>query len=163
MNPPNASDRHASDRRSGVSRYLVWGGGLLLLLVVSFALGTIVGSRPVENLSQRVEQAEMAARESETRSAALEARLHAHQALSLLHRSMLDMDDRNFGTANQRLDDVVATLARVDPEAIGPAAGSLEALRMELAELDLRVADDLGEQRSTLAGLVQRLVELLGA
>jgi len=122
-----------------------------------------VGSRPVEGLSQRLGQAEMAARESGTRVAALEARLHAHRALSLLHRTMLDVDDRNFGTANQRLDDAGAALARVDPDAIGPIAGSLETLRLELVALDLRVADDLAEQRSTLSGLADRLVELLGA
>jgi len=158
MKPPNVSDR-----QFGLPRPVIWGGGILLLLVISFAMGTFVGSRPVGELTRRVEQADIAAQEGEAREAVLEARLHAHQALSLLHRTMLDMDARNFGTANQRLDDVVAALAQVDRGAFGPDAGSLEDLQRELAELDLRVADDLAEQRRTLSGLVERLVELLGA
>jgi hypothetical protein len=158
MNPPNASDH-----RSGLPKPVIWGGGILLLLVISFAMGTFVGSRPVGELTRRVDQADIAAREGQAREAALEARLHAHQALSLLHRTMLDVDARNFGTANQRLDDVVAALAQVDRDAFGPGAGSLDNLQGDLAELDLRVADDLAEQRSTLSGLVERLVELLEA
>jgi hypothetical protein len=153
----------SSDRLFGLPRSVAWGGGLLLLLLAAFALGLMVGARPIDDLSQRVEQAEAAAQETEAQAAGLEARLHAHRALSLLYRTMLDVDARNFGTANERLDEVAAALAQVNRDAIGPAAEDLEELQRDLGALDIRVADDLAEQRSTLAEFAQRLVELLGA
>ncbi len=146
----------------GLPRFVVWGGGLFLLLLAFFFVGFQVGARPIDDLTARVERAEVASQDSETRAEALEARLHGQRALSLLYRTMLDVDARNFGTANERLDEVSAALAEIDHAAIGLAAEDLDALRRDLEELDLRVADDLAVQRSILSDLAQRLVELLG-
>jgi hypothetical protein len=146
---------------SGLPRSVVWGGGLLLLLIVTFIVGWTVGARPIDDLRHGVEQAEARAEASGLIAGELEARLHAHRGLSLLYRTMLDVDARNFGTANQRLDEAAAALAQVDLDAIGPAATELEDLRRELGELDLRVAEDLEEQRSTLAELARRLATVL--
>jgi hypothetical protein len=105
-----------------------------------------------------VEQAEVRSAESEAAAARLEARLDAYRGLALLHNAILDLAARNFGTANQRLDEAVAMLARVDREHLDPGvAREIQALHGELAELDLRVAEDLASQRATLAGLAKRL------
>ncbi len=139
----------------GLPRFVFWGGSVLVFFLVSFAVGFAVGARPVGDLTQRVEQ-------TEARAAAIEARLHAHEALSLLYRTLLDVDARNFGIANERLDAATAALGRVNPEALGTDAAELDALLMELAALDVRVAADLAGQRGMLSGLAQRLAEILG-
>ncbi|HEX6228769.1 MAG TPA: hypothetical protein VFZ41_04810, partial [Solirubrobacterales bacterium] len=101
--------------------------------------------------------------DAEATAARLEARLNAYQGLALLHRTILDLDARNFGTANQRLDAAAATLTRVDEDRLDPGvARELQAVREELAALDLRVAEDLAGQRATLAGLAERLDGALG-
>jgi hypothetical protein len=92
----------------------------------------------------------------------LEARLQANRALTLVYESMLDVDARNFGTANERLDEAATVLAGIDPDAIGAAAEELEIIRQELATLDVRVAGDLAQQRVVLTGLAQRLGQVLG-
>lgn len=147
----------------GLPRPMAWGGAVLLLALVVFGVGWMMGARPIDELTRNVEEAGARAEANALLAEGLEARLHAHQALSLLYRTILDMDARNFGTANQRLDEAAAMLAQVDPNAIGPAATELEELRRELGELDLRVAEDLAEQRSILAELARRLAAVLDA
>lgn len=149
--------------RSGLPRPVVWAAGLLLLAVVLFGVGWVVGTRPIEDLNRDVEQAEARAEAEALLVQGLEARLDAHRALSLLYRTMLDVDARNFGTANERLDEAAAALARVDPNAIEPAGPELDDLRRELGQFDLRVAEDLAEQRGALEDLARRLAVILDA
>lgn len=141
----------------GLPRFAVWGAALVVVILVSFLAGWMMGARPIDDLTVRAELAEAGARASDIAAGELESRLLASQALSLLYRTASDVDARNFGTANERLDEAAATLARVDPVAIGPSAGTLETLRMQMEALDLRVADDLEGQRAALAELIQRL------
>jgi hypothetical protein len=159
----SSQDPPASHGLFGLPRSVAWGGGLLLLALVVFGVGWLMGARPIDNLNRDVEQAEARAEANALLLEGLEARLDAHRALSLLYRTMLDVDARNFGTANQRLDEAAAALAQVDPMAIGPAAADLQSLRRELGELDIRVAEDLAEQRGVLAELARRLAALLDA
>jgi hypothetical protein len=166
MTSDPASDSSSQDPSAspfGLPRPVAWGGGLLLLALVVFGAGWMMGARPIDNLNRDVEQAEARAEANASLAEGLEARLNAHRALSLLYRTMLDVDARNFGTANQRLDEAAAALAQVDPNAIGPAATDLENLRRELGELDLRVAEDLAEQRGILSDLARRLAVILDA
>ena len=158
-----SQDPSASPGLFGLPRAVALGGGVLLLALVVFGVGWMMGARPIDNLNRDVEQAEARAEANAALAEGLESRLHAHQALSLLYRTMLDVDARNFGTANQRLDEAAAALARVDPNAIGPAAADLDDLRRELGELDIRVAEDLAEQRGILSELARRLADVLDA
>jgi len=145
----------------GLPPFVVWGGGLLLLFLVAFGAGFIVGAQPIGDLSERLEQVETRAQETEARATGLEARLNAHRALSLLYRTMLDVDARNFGTANERLDEAASALAAVDRNAMGPAGEDLDALERELTGLDIRVAADLAQQRDVLSELARRLASVL--
>lgn len=150
-----------SDGPFGLSPFVVWGGGLLLLALVAFAGGFLVGSQPIDDLSERLVQVETTAQEREAQVAGLEARLNAHRALSLLYRTMLDVDARNFGTANERLDEAASALAAVNRNAMGPGGGDLDALERDLTALDVRVAEDLARQRTVLAELARRLASIL--
>jgi hypothetical protein len=146
----------------GLPRSVLWGGAVFLAFIVFFAVGLSVGRRPVGDLTQRADRAETAAGDAEARADDLEARLHGQRALALLYQTMVDMDARNFGTANERLTEVVAALDRADRTRLGADAAELEAIRDELAALDIRVATDLAGQRATLSGLAQRLASALG-
>jgi hypothetical protein len=122
----------------------------------------VVGNRPVSDLNLRVTEAETSAQESADRVGEMEARAHAFRALSLLHMTLLDVDARNFGIANTRLDETVSALQQVDGGRISVDTSELDAIQRELANLDIRVAADLAEQRSLLADLARRLAEVLG-
>jgi hypothetical protein len=147
---------------SGMPRSAIWGAAALVVVLVLLGVGYALGVRPVEDLRERTGQAETRAEAGEARIGELEAQLEANRALALLYRTMLDVDARNFGTANERLDEARAALDRVDGNAIGAAAGEVEALREELRALDIRVAEDLSGQRSRVAEMARRLAAALG-
>ena len=145
------------NRPSRLRRFAIWGGGLLLVL--SFIGGLLVGRRPIAALTQRMQQAETRADSAEARFADVDARLQAYRALSLLNQTIVDLDAQNFGVANTRLDEVVAALDRAR---VGAAAGELEAVRNELAGLDIQPSAAPDGQRATLSGLTRRLAAALG-
>lgn len=134
--------------------------GLALVLIL-LGVGYAVGVRPAGELRVRAQQAETRLEAADARIAGVEARLQAHQALVLLYRTMLDVDARNFGTANDRLDEAAAALGLVNQQAIGSAAGEVEALLREIASLDIRVAEDLSNQRDRVADMARRLAAVL--
>jgi len=147
---------------SGMPRSAIWGAAALVIVLILLGVGYALGNRPVADLRDRSAQAETRAEAGDARVAELEARLEANRGLALLYRTMLDVDARNFGTANERLDEAAAALDRVDRDAIGAAADEVEALREELRGLDIRVAEDLSGQRSQVADMARRLAAALG-
>jgi hypothetical protein len=128
------------------------------VLVVLFALlvGWLLGRAPVGDLQSRVQTVE------QQRDQAA-ARAEAGEALALLYRSVLDLDVRNFGTANDRLNRSAALLGAVDARALGVSPEALAELQQALAEKDIRVAEDLDQQRAQVLGYAQELAELTGA
>lgn len=151
----------ASPRTFGLPRPVVMGGGVLVLLIVAFVVGYVVGNRPVGDLVQQVERLETDLQQNQLLMEQVEVRLDAHRALALVYESMLDVDARNFGTANDRLVRAADILAGIDAEAIGPPAGDLAVIEEEIRGLDIRVAEDLAGQRDNLAELARRFARVL--
>ena len=121
-----------------------------------------MGRRPVDALTQRMQQAETRADSAEARFADADAHLQVYRALSLLRQTIEDLDARNFGVANTRLDEAVAALDRVDPARVGPAAAELDAVRNALAGQDIQPTAAPEGQRATLSDLARRLAAALG-
>lgn len=155
--PPPASpaDSSSTSPSKPLPRWVTWGGGVLVALLVVFIVGLLVGRGPIAGLTDRAERAE-------ARTAQLEAQLHAQQALSLVYRATLDLDARNFGTANDRLDSAADALARTDAAALQANPAELDALRQEMNAADIRVAEDLAAQRAALSDFARRLVAMMG-
>lgn len=93
--------------------------------------------------------------------AAVQARLRLVQARALLFEAALDLERRNFGIANERLDAVTAQLERVRGGSGVADSAALGVLQREVAGMDLRVAENLAEQRSRVLDLAARLDALL--
>lgn len=82
-------------------------------------------------------------------------------ARSDLYRAAADLDDRNFGLAEQSVNGAAKALAQV--EELGPVSPELRSLREKLAGTDLTVAENLESQRATLLGLAGELDSAMGA
>lgn len=84
------------------------------------------------------------------------------RARSHLFETALDLERRNFGTANARLDEAARQLAEVEAEEHPGIAN----LRAEIAATDLRVASDLSAQRDRVLSFAARVdtiaAELVG-
>ena len=82
------------------------------------------------------------------------------RARALLFETALDLERRNFGTANSRLDQVSEHLASLDGQVDPPR---IDSLRAQISRMDLRVASDLAGQRAAVLGLAARLDTLIAA
>jgi len=159
------SDTSPSDSRSGpwgLPRWAAWGIGIPALFIVAFGVGYMAGGAPVGDLNERVGQLEDRAQEAEAQAERLRSEVSAQQALALLYQTMLAVDARNFGIANERLEQVEVALGRTQPELLGIDAEAFRSVQADIAAMDVRVAEDLAGQRSTLAALGQRLSDLIG-
>lgn len=90
--------------------------------------------------------------------AAAQDRIALLHARSLVFETALDLERRNFGTANTRLDETERLLASVRDASALPR---LEALRSEIAGTDLRVASDLARQREMVLGFAAALDSII--
>ncbi len=159
------SDTSPSDSRSepgGLPRWAAWGLGILALFIVAFGVGYMAGGAPVGDLDDQVAQLAGQVEDAETEVDRLRSEVSAHQALSLLYQTMLAVDARNFGIANDRLGQVQGALGRTQPELLGIDANAFRSVQTDIAAMDVRVAEDLAAQRSTLEALGQRLSDLIG-
>lgn len=159
------SDTSPSDSRSGpggLPRWAAWGIGILILVIIGFVAGYVVGNAPVGDLSEQVAQLEERAEAGEAEAERLRSAFSAQQGLSLLYETILAVDARNFGIANEHLDEAEDALARTQPELLGVDAEAFRSVQSDIAAMDVRVAEDLAGQRSTLAALSERLSGLLG-
>jgi hypothetical protein len=95
---------------------------------------------------------------AEARAAAVESRTHAFEALSLLYRTAIDLEARNFGVANDRLEAAATALGRADRATLGADLGDL---RERMAGTNLVVAEDLSTQRTMVLGFARELNEAL--
>ncbi|MDX1438336.1 MAG: hypothetical protein R3284_00390 [Rubricoccaceae bacterium] len=117
--------------------------------IVVFLIGWFVGRAPIGELRERVET-------SERRLALVQDRLYTTEAISLIYQTALDLDARNFGTANDRLDEAASIL-----DSVGAAGSALENLRQAVSATDIVVAQNLSQQRAVVLGFARTLQELM--
>lgn len=123
--------------------------GVLLVFAIFFA-GYFAGRSPLA----AAQEATKAAQDQLTRANAQSefdlARLQLYQAIDAL-------DKRNFGTANDLLDQSGATLGKVNAVAAGIDPSGLSAAHQAIESANVEVAADLGSQQAGLRALVDQL------
>lgn len=93
--------------------------------------------------------------------AAAEDRIRLLWARSLLFETAVDLDRRNFGTANEHLRAASQQLEAVQTGPPSMDATGLRALQRSIAETNLNVATDLEVQRAQIMDFLARLDALL--
>ncbi|MCY7313515.1 MAG: hypothetical protein LH491_07785 [Pseudoxanthomonas sp.] len=89
------------------------------------------------------------------------ARNHLLLARNLLYSTSMDLEERNFGTANTRLQEAAAALAKV-----GSGSGNFDRekvaqLSTAASQMNINVATDLEQQRGQVLGFAAQLDELM--
>jgi hypothetical protein len=141
----------------GARSMLIRVGLAALAAVLLFGAGYLTRDLPARSEIAEARDARDAA-ESDR-----QARLAAHQLLTAnvwVYRAAAALDDRNFGVANEAMNEAVgaleaAALAEGDPRAAG-LAEAVAAAR----ELDISVASNLEPQRGALLALARRVTAL---
>lgn len=113
-----------------------------------------------EWIAQAASLEQEVARTRESLSAA-ETRIALLRARALLFEAALELERRNFGTANERLNAAAARLSALRGEAPGVDSAALEQLRQQIATTDLRVASNLAGQRARVLEFASQIASLL--
>lgn len=93
--------------------------------------------------------------------AAAETQIGLLRARALLSETALDLERRNFGTANTRLTAAAQQLAAVSAASASVGMPGVEELRKAIASTDLRVAADVAGQRARVLDFVEQLDRLV--
>ena len=161
----NTPDPNAHATATTTKAILAAGVAVVVLLLLVYLWGQ---SQTRERLSAQES-------EHQQRIVAVEKRLQATQeqlvvatnrnrllmARTDLYRAAADLDQRNFGTANTRLQEAAAALAKVDPSSGNLDAETLGALRASIAQTNINVATDLQQQRNRVLDLAAQLDALV--
>lgn len=126
---------------------------LLLLLLAGSGLyfGGLLQGR--NQYARRLQEAERLLSINQNRGYLLKAR-------GELYRAALDLERRNFGTANKNLDQAAGAIRAVSPKAADVDTKQLEALQSDINAIDLNVATDLEAQRTKVLEMATRVEQL---
>lgn len=138
---------------------LIGAGAIIVAGILVYLIGYYQGRSRVADVEERLAVVHQELEESREQLRLARDRGRLAQALSLVYRTMLDLDDRNFGTANSRLQLTAQLLEGVESQQLNTA--ELQALQREIRQTDIRVATDLENQRSLITGFAERLRSLL--
>ncbi|MDI6817254.1 MAG: hypothetical protein QME41_08720 [Actinomycetota bacterium] len=83
------------------------------------------------------------------------------RARAALYRAAVDLDRRNFGTANTHLQEAATALQQIDDTSGGLNLARLNTLQAAISETDINVAVNLEEQRSKVLGFADELNALV--
>ena len=134
----------------------------MVLAGALYFVGLMQGRSQVSALETEVEQAEAEVAQMQARLAFAEDRSRMMNALALIYQTALDLDARNFGTANQRLQEAGTLLERVSTAAAEDREGFADLAR-DVKSTNLQVAANLRQQRALVFGFGQRLSALIPA
>lgn len=161
INPKSNSDALSSNKSKVV---LIAAVVVILLMIGIYSWGKMqTRSQLTEQetqYQQRITAVEAQMQEARSELAAARNRNHLLMARTDLYRTAADLDQRNFGTANTRLQEAEAALRQVNASAGGLDAAELESLRASLKGMNLNVATNLQDQRNQVLDLAARLDQI---
>ncbi|HZF99032.1 MAG TPA: hypothetical protein VEY92_12480 [Pseudoxanthomonas sp.] len=159
MNSPNTSSDQRRGRHVSAKAMLIAAAIVLALLLAAYAWGRLEASSRHQQQTSALQ-----ARLDENQRALAQAtnRNHLLRARTQLYRAAADLDQRNFGNANDRLRAASAALGEVAADAGDPAAGDIAKLRSAVGATDINVAINLEAQRERILGFARQLDALSG-
>ncbi len=135
--------------------------GIVIAVAVAVALyflGVWQGKRQVLPQKQLLEKQ---CQELQGKLGVAEHTNHLLRARIALSQASLELDRRNFGNAQGRLQEAAAALGIVEAAVAGIDKAKMDALRQQVAGTGIVVAVDLEAQRKTMIELERLLDEIL--
>lgn len=160
-NPKSSSSALSSNKTRMV---LVAAVVVILLMIGIYYWGNVQTRNQLTaqeaQYQQRITAVDTQLQETRRELEAARNRNHLLMARTDLYRTAADLDQRNFGTANTRLQEAEAALRQVNASAGGLDAAKLEALRASVKGMNLNVATNLQDQRNQVLDLAARLDQI---
>ena len=155
MNSPTKTPAQGDSK---LKIYAIGAGVVLLLCAILYFVGLQAGKTQLaaqqakfgverNGLQSQLKTANAARDAARNRASLMEAR-------GALYRTAIDLDARNFGTANSHLAEAATALDRVQLPDVSALAG-------EIKSTDLNVAVDLAGQRGKVLGFAEQLNKVM--
>lgn len=161
MNDSNPNPRSSTLSSNKTRLVLVAAVVVILLMIGIYYWGNVQTRNQLTaqetDYQQRVASVESRLQETQRELSAARNRNHLLIARTALYRTAADLDQRNFGTANTRLQEAEAALGRVDASTGGVDAAGLDGLRASIKGMNINVATNLQEQRNQVLELAAQL------
>ena len=161
MNASNPTPRTGTLSSNKTRMALVAAAVVILLMIGIYYWGNVQTRNQLTaqetDYQQRISSVDSQLQATRRELASARNRNHLLVARTALYRTAADLDQRNFGTANTRLQEAEAALASVDASSGGVDAAGLDALRAAIKGMNINVATNLQEQRNQVLGLASRL------
>ena len=164
---------HASEAQTGEPppkgrsplRPLVILIGIVAVAIALYAFGAGQGRSQLDaqraEFEERLATAEHALSKAEGQLAIVMNVKNLQEAEVALLRGAVEIDRRNFGTANEHVRKSGVILDRIRDPAGGVSLEEIQLLREDVAQLDINVAVNLEDQRMHVLGLAGRLRDLI--
>ena len=155
MNSPTETPAKGGNK---LKTYAIGAGVVLLLGAILYFVGLQAGKSQLAaqeakfGVERNGLQSQLATANAERDAARSRASLM--EARGALYRTAIDLDARNFGTANTHLSEAATALDRVQSPDVSALAG-------EIKGTDLNVAVDLGGQRDKVIGFATQLNKVI--
>lgn len=146
---PTVNEREPSSWSRKLKRLAFVVIGAIVGLGAAYGFGWWQASRLIDQERGEKERAVQAKAMLEQKLSSERDALQRLESRRQLHLSLLALDQRNFGIAQEHIEKAVRLLA-------GRSSGDLEALRASLAELRLLATEDLADQRVRLIEVIRR-------
>lgn len=152
--------------RSTANTPLLIGVGAVVVLGIALYLGGLFQGRgqlatQKTQYEQRIKKTEGELQSTQTQLNIAQNRSLMMQARVALYRTAVDLDHRNFGTANGHLREAAEVLGKVDDRSGLLDREQIARLQSSVAATDINVATNLEEQRMRVLDLATQLNALM--
>lgn len=135
-------------------------GIVAVLAVVLYFVGLSQGRSQVAVVEAQQSETLAELAQTQAQLARAQGRNRMMRAQVLVYQTMLDLDARNFGMANERIQEAAALMLQGDADAASDPA-AFTRLAGQMQQTNLRVAADLRQQRALIQGFGQQLGALI--
>lgn len=127
----------------------------VLIAIGLFVAGLVKGRAPIAGLQTQLAQ---------TQTQLVISQNHAYllQAQVALYHTAIDLDQRNFGTANNRLREAADALGKVTQDSSNIDINAIAQLRSSISVMNINVAVNLEDQRAQVLKFATQLDGLMG-
>ena len=161
MNASNPTPRTGTLSSNKTRMVLVAAAVVILLMIGIYYWGNVQTRNQLTaqetDYQQRMATVDSQLQQTRSELSAARNRNHLLVARTALYRTAADLDQRNFGTANTRLQEAEAALGSVDASSGGVDAAGLDALRTSIKGMNINVATNLQEQRNQVLELASQI------
>lgn len=134
----------------------------VLIAIGLFVAGFVKGRAQTTNLNTQISSLQNQLSQAQTQLADSQNNGFLLRARAALYHTAIDLDERNFGTANDRLIEAADALGKVTQGSGNIDTNAIAKLRSSISAMNINVAVNLEDQRTQVLNFASQLSSLMG-